>query len=352
MQALTGEAELTARHRSSADLLAVDDEPANVKLLERVLALDGYTRVETATDPRAALARFQAQPPDLLLLDLHMPFLDGFEVLDAIAPWVLGPPRVPVLVLTADLSQATKRRALAAGARDFLLKPFDVVEVRLRIANLVETSLLHQALRSHAELLESRVRQRTRDLEQARLEVLHRLGRAAEFRDDQTHRHTERVGEVAARLAQALGWPSAQSEFLGLAAPLHDLGKIGVPDAVLLKPGPLTDEERELMRRHTLIGAGILAESRTPVLETAEAVAQHHHERWDGTGYPHGLAGPAIPAPARVVAVADVYDVLTHARPYKHAWSREEAEAEMRAQRGRQFDPDVVDALLGLLARG
>jgi len=345
-------AQLTARPPRAARILVLDDEPANVALLEQFLARAGYERVESFTDPRAALARFQAAPPDLLLLDLNMPVLDGFGMLAALAPWVLGRARIPVLVLTADTTRETKRRALSAGARDFVVKPFDLTEVGLRIANLLETRLLHEALLDQAETLEVRVRERTAELEEARLEVLERLGRAAEYRDDETHQHTERVGALAARLAERLGWPAADVELVRRAAPLHDLGKIGISDAVLLKPGPLAPAEMALMREHPRIGARILSGSRGRLLRLAEAVALHHHERWDGAGYPAGLAGVAIPPAARIVSVADVYDVLTHARPYKAAWGERDALETVLAERGRQFDPAVVDALTAVVRPG
>jgi putative two-component system response regulator len=343
---------LLARPLADARILVLDDEPANVALLEQVLRREGYERVEALTEPRAALERFRAEPPDLLLLDLHMPALDGFEVLAALAPWVLGRPRIPVLVLTADTTHATKLRALGGGARDFLVKPFDLTEVRLRIANLLETRLLHQGMLDQAGVLEARVRARTAELVEARVEVLERLGRAAEFRDDDTHRHTERVGALAARLAEHLGWPPDEVEVLRRAAPLHDLGKIGIPDAILLKPGPLDAAELAQMRDHPGIGARILSGSRGRLLGMAERIALHHHERWDGTGYPEGLAGEAIPEPARIVSVADVWDVLTHARPYKRAWTPQDALATLEQERDRQLDGRVVGALLAVLGAG
>ncbi len=322
-----------------ARLLIIDDEDPNVRVLRHALRLAGYEDVHAATDPREAVPVFTAVRPDLVLLDLMMPHLDGYEVMRRLAP--LTPPgtHLPVIVLTADASPETRRRALASGATDFLTKPFDVVEVALRVRNLLQVRRL-------AQELEGQVRERTRDLEGARVEMVERLASAAEYRDDDTGQHTRRVGALAARIAAALGRPADEVETVRQAAPLHDVGKIGVPDEILLKPGRLTPAEFAVMQTHAAIGGRILSGARFPVLRAAEAIALTHHERWDGTGYPAGLAGEAIPLVGRVVAVADVYDALTHARPYKPAWSGQDAAAEIRRQSGRQFDPAVVAAFL------
>jgi cyclic di-GMP phosphodiesterase len=207
---------------------------------------------------------------------------------------------------------------------------------------------LQAELRRHNAGLEDQVRQRTRDLEQARLEVLDRLALAGEYRDDATQEHAWRIGRLCALLANRLGLAPEQTELIARSAPLHDIGKIGVPDAVLLKPGKLEPAEFEQIKRHTTIGAEILSGSASPLLLAAEKIALTHHERWDGTGYPNGLSGPGIPLLGRVVAVADVFDALTHDRPYKRAWPVAEAIGEISAQSGRQFEPAVVQAFLKL----
>ncbi|HVC31060.1 MAG TPA: HD domain-containing phosphohydrolase, partial [Steroidobacteraceae bacterium] len=247
---------------------------------------------------------------------------------------------LPILILTADISLETKQRALASGARDFLTKPFDRTEVLLRIRNLLETRFLHLHL-------ERRVRERTEDLELARLETLQRLALAAEFRDDNTARHTQRVGNAAAILARALGLQESEVELIRQAAPLHDVGKIAIPDTILLKPGKLTAAEFEKMKSHTAIGARLLSGSRSPALQLGELIARTHHERWDGAGY-FGIMRDHIPLASRIVSVVDVYDALTHVRPYKRAWTVEDALAEIEAQRGRQFDPEVAETFLRL----
>ncbi|HEX2086357.1 MAG TPA: HD domain-containing phosphohydrolase, partial [Solirubrobacteraceae bacterium] len=338
---------VTARF-PDARILAVDDQPANVLLLERLLERWEYRNVTTTTSSSEAVAHVGRDTPDLLLLDLHMPDPDGFEVMRLLAPWTRGEKRMPILVLTADVTTETKQRALAAGARDFLTKPFDPVEVLLRVENLLEAHRLQEELQGANRHLEERVVARTRELERARRETLDRLVVAGEFRDDDTNEHAQRVGRTAGLLAAAVGLDAAAAELLRASAPLHDIGKIGISDTILLKPGRLTQDEYEVMKTHAAIGAQILSGSSSEVLELAAVVALSHHEQWSGGGYPSGLAGDAIPLPGRLTAVADVFDALTHDRPYKSAWTVEEAVAEIRRGRGAQFDPGVVDAFAAL----
>lgn len=331
-----------------ARILVVDDEPANVRFLQRLLEHQGYRNLRLTTDARECLELCQAFEPDLLLLDLHMPHLDGFEVmeaLDAHAPRVGAP---TVLVLTADATPQTKHRALASGARDFLSKPLDVTEVVLRINSLLEVRFLNLALHRQNEELEQRVRERTAALEAAQLEILERLSQAAEFRDDDTGQHTHRVGTMSARLAEALGLGPQEVELIRRAAPLHDVGKIGIPDSILLKPGRLTPEEMDVMRTHTTIGAQLLSSGRSRLMAAAEEIALTHHEKWDGSGYPRGLRGEEIPLMGRIVAVADFHDALASDRPYRKAWTGEKIREEITSQTGRHFDPAVVEAFFGL----
>jgi putative two-component system response regulator len=341
----------TVRHEH-ARVLVVDDQEANVQLLSAILRRSGYTNIKTCTDPRDVEGLYESYRPDVILLDLHMPHINGFGVLELLAARLGSEEFLPVLVLTADLASPTKKRALELGATDFLTKPFDITEVLLRLRNLLATRFLHAQVLSHKAELEERVRARTREVEEAHLETLGRLALAAEFRDDDTGRHTHRVGARAAQLAATLGLPRERVEMLRVAAPLHDVGKIGVPDGVLLKPGKVTREEMAVIRGHPTIGAKILASSRSELLQLCEAISLHHHERWDGGGYPHGLRAAEIPIEARIVAVADVFDALTHTRPYKKAWSMEDALEELRRQRGTQFDPEVVDAFIAGVQAG
>jgi putative two-component system response regulator len=249
-------------------------------------------------------------------------------------------------VITADITQEIKRRALRGGATDFLTKPFDHIEVRLRVGNLLQTRDMHRRLFKYSVQLEDLVHERTAQLEVAHLEILERLALAAEFRDDATGQHTQRVGRLSMLVARGLGMPDEFVELIECAAPLHDVGKIGIPDSILLKPDRLDEQEWELMKTHTTIGARLLAGSDDPLLHLAEEIARGHHERWDGRGYPYGHAGETIRIESRIVAVTDVFDALTHQRPYKPAWTVEAALREIQDQRGSQFAPDVVDAFL------
>ena len=325
----------------------VDDDPASTTLLAGMLGQWGYVDVQVTNESAAAVALCRRTQPDLVLLDLHMPPPDGLELLLRLPAETRGVP-MPILVLTADDSRAARRDALRAGARDFVTKPFDPDEVGLRVRNLLQTRGLAASLRRHRDELEQRVARRTEELETARLETLERLALAAEFRDDDTGEHTRRVARTACLLARALRVPEPDVERLSLAAPLHDVGKIAVPDSVLLKPGKLTRAEYQEVQRHVLVGEEILGGSGSPVLQTAAEIALHHHERWDGRGYPAGLRGNEVPLPARLVAVADVFDALTHRRPYKEAWPIDKAVGEVLDQAAGHFDPDVVAAFATL----
>lgn len=336
---------------TSARVLIVDDQPANLRLLERVLSRAGITDVVATTDGSEAVDLYRERRPDLVLLDLHMPGMDGFQVLATLAEASSDEAYLPVVVLTADISPEAKRRALAMGAKDFLVKPFDSTEVLLRINNLLETRRLHLQLRDHNRELERRVAERARQLEAARIEILERLAIAAEYRDDDTGEHIHRVARVSAMIAHVLGMSLQEVELIRRSSTLHDLGKIGVSDTILLKPGRLTPEEFEVVKAHTTIGAQILAGSEVPLLQWAEEIALTHHERWNGTGYPLGLAGDRIPITGRIVSVADVFDALTHDRPYKRAWPVDRAVEEILSQAGRQFDPEVVRAFAEVLRR-
>jgi putative two-component system response regulator len=332
----------------SSRILVVDDQPINVQLLERLLADWGFQNVTGITDPALVPERVSDEPPDLVMLDLHMPGLSGLDVMRLLEPTTDPSAPVPILVLTADSTVETKRQALAAGASDFLTKPFDPEEVRLRVFNLLRTRRLERQLKTHGDELEERVRERTRELEQAQLEIAERLAMAAEYRDDDTHRHAERIGHTAALLGARLGLSAATLADLRRAAPLHDIGKIAIADAILLKPGRLTAEEFETVKTHTVVGARILSGSSSRLLQIAEEIALSHHERWDGSGYPRELSAEAIPLTGRIVAVADVFDALTHDRPYKEAWPVETAVEEILKGAGNHFDPQVVAAFAGL----
>jgi putative two-component system response regulator len=333
---------------TSAHILIIDDQPANVALLEGILEEEDFNSHRSVIDPREALPAFLDYLPDLILLDLQMPFMDGFDVMKQLRGCISPNDFLPILVLTADIAPEAKRRALSEGALDFLTKPFDAMEVVLRIRNLLQTRSLHLQLQGQNHLLDQKVRERTAELEATQVEILERLALAAEYRDDDTGQHTQRVGETAARIAEALGWAVQDVELIRRAAPLHDVGKIAISDSILLKPGPLTSEELERMKMHTQLGAKILSGGRFPLLQLAEQIALTHHERWDGSGY-MGLSQENIPIAGRIVAVADVFDALISERPYKKPWPLHEAIQEIRNQSERQFDPRVVQAFLKVL---
>jgi putative two-component system response regulator len=329
-------------------ILIVDDKESNLQLLKSVLRKANYTNVTTLSDPREVLLSFTLLQPDLILLDLMMPHLDGFEVMELLRPLIAKEDYLPILVLTADGASKVKYKALAMGAHDFLAKPIDTAEVILRVNNLLRTRFLHRLLDERNRKLEDEVAERTSELREAHIEVLERLAIAAEYRDDETGQHIRRVSDTVALLASVLGVPDRDLELIHRASHLHDVGKIGISDEILLKPGKLTSAEFEVMKTHTTIGARILSGARSDLVRMASTIAYTHHERWDGLGYPRQLAGSAIPIEGRIVAVADVFDALTQPRPYKEAWPVEEALAEIERESGSQFDPIVVTALLKL----
>ena len=333
----------------AARVLIVDDQAASARMLQIVLQSDGYQNVETQTDSRLIAARCAEWQPDIILLDLMMPRLDGFGVLEALRPQFERESYLPVLVLTANVAPEPKIRALAEGARDYLTKPFDQTEVLLRVRNLLETRFLYKRLGEQNAQLENRVRARTSELERSRMEleesqveVLTRLAQAAEFRDDDTGQHTQRVGELAGKLSRRVGLSDDVADIVRRAAPLHDVGKIGISDTILLKPAKLTAEEFETMKAHTTIGGAMLANGHSPLVTTAHTIALSHHERWDGSGYPHAVRGDAIPVEGRILSVVDVFDALTNERPYKRAWPVADALAEIERGEGTQFDPAIA----------
>jgi putative two-component system response regulator len=338
---------MSRRVFTKARILIVDDEPPNVEVLRRLLERAGFVRIQTTNDPREAAKLYVDFRPDLVLLDLHMPHLDGLAVMDELNQ-IAEATYLPILILTGDVSPEARRDALSRGAKDFVHKPFNTDEVLLRIGTLLETRFLYLQIQSQNQMLEAKVRERTRELEGAQIEIIERLAKAAEFRDDNTGHHTERVGQMAALIAKQTGLPEAQVSLIRRAAPLHDVGKIGIPDSILLKLGKLTHDEFTVVKTHTSIGARILSGSRFPILRLAEEIAFSHHERWDGCGYA-GIPRDDIPLAGRIVAIADVFDALTQHRPYKEAWPVDRAVAEIENQRGRQFDAALVDAFLRII---
>jgi putative two-component system response regulator len=332
----------------SARILAVDDEPANLKLLSLMLRTEGYHQIELVQDPREVLGRYQAVRPDIILLDINMPHLDGYGVMAQLE--ALGEPlRPPIVVLTAQSGEDFLLRALQGGASDFLSKPFNRRELLARVRNTLLAYLAQRFLSDQKSELERMVEQRTRELRQSRLDIVRRLGRASEFRDNETGHHILRMSHASALLARHAGWSPAQCELMLDASPMHDVGKIGIPDGILLKPGPLTADEREIMQTHTTLGGELLSGSDNELLELGRTIALTHHEKWDGTGYPNGLAGQDIPQAGRIVAIADVFDALTSARPYKRAWAVPDAVRYMTDNAGKHFDPQLTPLFVTLV---
>ncbi|HEX4148571.1 MAG TPA: response regulator, partial [Pirellulales bacterium] len=350
---------------STGTILIIDDEQFNIELVQAVLSDAGNYRLVATTDPLRAVSLVFAEKPDVVLLDLHMPQISGFDLLATIRA-TPGLEELPVLILTASDDRETRRRALELGATDFIAKPLDNHDMLPRVRNALLVKRHFEHLRRHAEALDSQVRLRTAQLEKARRNAVYCLARAAEFRDDDTGRHVIRVGKYAGLIAQQLGWTTDEVAQLDEAAQLHDVGKIGVPDSILLKAGKLTPDEfafmrrhcgfgkhifeclneadHQAVRRHVEIGARILSVEDSGLLETAAIIAQTHHERWDGSGYPLGLAGEDIPLVGRITAVADVFDALSSKRSYKAAFPLNKCFTILEEGRGTQFDPACLDA--------
>jgi putative two-component system response regulator len=333
------------RDEGTEHILIVDDEAANLKLLEKMLKGQGYGSLSLVQDSREVIASYREVQPDLVLLDINMPHVDGYQVIEQLNG-LDDPLLPPIVVLTAQHNREHLLKALSLGARDFITKPFDRNELLVRVRNLLEAHRSHRLLHDQKALLEEAVQERTRELHSTRLQVVQRLGRAAEFRDEETGNHILRMSHISALLAKAIGWSEARCDLILNASPMHDIGKIGIPDAILLKPGQLDAGEWEIMKSHTVIGARLLDGDDSELLRMARDIALSHHEKWDGTGYPHGLSGEDIPQAARIAALADVFDALTSERPYKVAWTIEASVELIRSRSGTHFDPALVGALM------
>ncbi|MEE3158896.1 MAG: HD domain-containing phosphohydrolase [Pseudomonadota bacterium] len=330
-----------------ARVVIIDDVQANMRLLESSLRAMGLGQVRGFVDSAEGLSWLQGNPWDLLLLDLDMPAPDGFAILEALRD--RDRTAQQVILVTALGDAASRRRGLDLGGNDYVTKPVDLPELLLRVRNCLEFGHTHRMLLQERNILEERVQERTVRLRDSYRSVIRALARAADYKDNETGKHIMRIGETAALIAQGLGAPPTWVELLRLAAPMHDVGKIGIADQILLKPGKLTEDEYRAMREHARIGNQILSDSgRSSLLELAAEIALNHHEKWDGSGYPAGLQGEQIPLSARIVALCDVYDALRSERPYKPAWPAERAQTFILEQSGKHFDPAVVEVMAGL----
>jgi putative two-component system response regulator len=325
-------------------ILVVDDEHATRNLMMRMLAAAGYRCAEAET-ARSALALIAHQTPQLVITDVTMPGASGIALVNALRPLH---PAVSAMVVTGRDDTETARAALEAGAFGYIIKPFQERELLIAVEGALQRRTLELEDRDHRRQLEEVVRQQTRELDESRAETVEHLARAVESRDPDTRGHVDRMSELAFRLACALGWEEDNAETLRLASVVHDVGKVGIPDEILLKRGRLDPEERAVVERHAAIGHAILSGGKSELLNLADAIAWTHHERIDGTGYPRGLVGEEISLAGRIAAVADVFDALTSERPYRGALSEIEALAVIRADAG--LDPAVVAALEGLCA--
>jgi putative two-component system response regulator len=343
--------------RDDMTILAVDDVEMNLKMMKLMLEELGEINYIEASDGSEALEILKrTHDIDIVLLDLEMPGLNGYETL-RIMKQSDSFRDIPVIVITGDKSEVN--RTLAMGANDFMAKPYDPEELRLRVANHVRSKRLSELARDMNDILEQQVVKKTSALrdaldrsQKAELEISLRLGRAAEFRDMETGMHIHRISELSYELAKLAGLPEQECEIIRHASPLHDVGKIGIPDNILLKPGKLDDSEFNIMKTHTVIGAKILADAEQfPSIKAGQIIAQQHHEKWDGSGYPHGLSGTAIHIYGRIVMIADVFDALTSERPYKKAFPLEKAVEIMLDGKGSFFDPELLEIYLANLDR-
>jgi putative two-component system response regulator len=367
-----GQAVSPARRRSAnrprtARIAVIDDEPVNIQVVRKYLHDVGYQNFVTTSESTQAVGLILREKPDLVILDIVMPQVDGLDILRVLRS-TERTRYLPVLILTAAAEGEVKRKALELGATDFLAKPVDPSDLIHRTRNALLSKAYHDQLTRRKRYLEQEVKKRTAELSASREEVVHCLARAAEYRDDITGHHVVRVGKYVGIIARELGFDETKVELLELAAQLHDLGKVAIPDSILQKPGkldpdeyvqmqkhcafakrilqPIHEDESKLLQANARLGGSVFRVRKSPLLILAARIAQTHHERWDGTGYPLGLAGEDIPIEGRMTAVADVYDALCSRRPYKSAFAHEKCLAILEEGRGTHFDPRVLDALL------
>ncbi len=329
----------------NARILIIDDNQSNVDLLKEILTTEGFTSLLCLTDSQKAKNMYIAYDPELVLLDINMPYFDGYDLLEQFKN-IEKSSYVPVLVLTALRDNKTRIKALKAGAQDFLTKPFDNIETITRIRNLLTVRILHNQVKNQNTILEKKVQERTIKLKETRLEIIHRLGRAAEYKDNETGAHIIRISKMSSLLGQFSGMTDEQTDLLLNTSPMHDIGKIGIPDSVLLKSGKLDAEEWKTMKEHTTIGASLLDGQSSELIISARKIALTHHEKWDGTGYPNGRRGEEIPFEGRIVGIVDVFDALTSKRPYKDPYPMDKALSIIKQERGRHFDPELTDLFI------
>lgn len=332
----------------AASILVVDDEALNVDILLELLKTEQFSNVTGICDPLNALQLYKEKDFDLVLLDISMPVMNGFQLMVEFSK-IVKEIHSPVIILTALTNRDIRLQALSNGAKDFLEKPFDVDEVICRASNLLESHLSQKLLLKYSSNLERVVTERTRKIEKTQFEILSCLSYAAEYRDMDTAQHTIRVGWYSRIIAEQYGFREDELDLIQHAAPMHDIGKIGISDSILLKPGKLTSEEFETIKLHASIGAEILGRSNARIMKYAKIIALTHHEKWNGKGYPSGLAGQKIPIQGRIVALADVFDALSMDRPYKSSWPLEEILDLLNKESGEHFDPHLIKIFMNSL---
>ncbi len=320
-------------------ILLVDDTKINIDIL--VQALKGNYHLGVALSGQKAIDYIKSNQVDLILLDILMPGMDGFEVCKRLKA-DKKTRDIPIIFITAMDDPGHKTRGFESGAVDYITKPFDITEVKARIKNQLTLKTAQEALKNQNLILDEKVRERTRELEETQVEVIDRLVMASEYRDEETANHIKRMSKYCEVMGKGAGLSDKECSILSMASTMHDIGKIGIPDNILLKPGKLTSNEKEIMKTHTSIGSRLLAGSQSLLLQTAEGIALTHHENWDGGGYPKGIEGEDIPLYGRINCICDVFDALISERPYKNAWTIEKSVKEINAGDGTQFDPHLV----------
>jgi putative two-component system response regulator len=330
-------------------VMIVDDSRSSLAHLKALVEQFPAVEASTFLDPELALANASTQRFDLALVDHIMPKIDGITLIEQIRDTQFHR-QVPMIMVTASSEEAVKLRALEAGATDFLSKSQSRLELTIKLRNLINLADAMRKLDDHVASQAREIERATQSLLLREEEMVFCLSKALEYRDTDTNDHTYRVASYSRMIAEKLGLSSKECRSIYLASPLHDIGKVAIPDGILLKPGKLDDDEREIIKTHAAIGARILSDSHSELIKLAAKIADSHHERWDGKGYPRGLAGENIPLCARIVAIADVFDALTTERPYKKALPLDESISVLKADRGRHFDPVCLDAFLSAIA--
>jgi len=335
-------------------VLLCDDELMNRKVASKILNKEGFNVIE-AQNGKEAIEILNTQKVDLILMDLMMPIMDGYEATSIIKSDERFS-AIPLIIVSALSDKEAITKCLKLGANEYLTKPYDIVDFSLRIKNAIKLGAYQNMLKEHKKILEQEVEKKTKELQDALIEIqkseqdiISILGKTAEYRDNETSVHTVRVGEMAALIARKFGWNSEDVELMRLASPMHDIGKVGITDSILLKPGKLDDEEFEIMKQHSVIGYSILSQKETPLLKLAAEIAHTHHEKYNGKGYPNALAGDDIPLSGAIVAVVDVFDALLSERPYKKAFTLEKTLEIINNDSGSHFNPKVVEIFMDSL---